>query len=310
MNLRRLIEQYIALQHSIGTRFVSGAYLLRAFGRTRGKNASITNIRPEHVEAFLGTTRPVPRTWHTNLSLLRGFFRYVVSRGYLAAAPLPTVIPKQPPSFVPYIFTQNELSSLLQAIDADERHSCLEPVTMRTLILLLYGAGLRLSETIHLTHGDLDFRSAVLTIRNTKFGKTRLIPFGPKLGESLATYAGRTRSPRPEALFFTTRMKTSIKPTTLQRKFRVMCDRAGIRRTKEALEQPRLHDLRHTFAVHRLTSWYRQGANVQRLLYHLSVYLGHVHIRCTQVYLTMTPELLHEAGQRFESYAGKGQCHD
>lgn len=74
--------------------------------------------------------------------------------------------------------------------------------------------------------------------------------------------------------------------------------------------QPQLYDLRHSFAVHRLTSWYRQGANVQRLLHPLSVYLGHVHIRCTQVYLSMTPELLHAASQRFENYVGKEGCHD
>jgi integrase len=307
MNLQRLIEQYIALQHSLGTRFVSGAYLLRAFGRARGKRARIASIRPEHVEAFLGKTRPVPRAWHTNLSLLPCFFRYAVSRGYLATAPLPIVIPKRPPPFVPYIFTPNELSRLLRAIDADQRHSSLEPATIRTLILLLYGAGLRLREAIDLTHGDVDFRSAVLTIRNTKFGKTRLIPLGPQLGQALAQYAARTRSPRPEAWFFTTRRNTPIQPTTLQRNFRVLCDRAGIHRPDGATEQPRLHDLRHAFAVHRLTSWYRQGANVQRLLHLLSVYLGHVHIRYTQVYLSMTPELLREAGQRFARYAGKGE---
>jgi integrase/recombinase XerD len=76
-----------------------------------------------------------------------------------------------------------------------------------------------------------------------------------------------------------------------------------VRRSDEARYQPRLHDLRHTFAVHRLTAWYRQGADVQRLLYHLSVYLGPAHLAATQVYLTMTAELLHQAGTRFERYA-------
>ena len=95
---------------------------------------------------------------------------------------------------------------------------------------------------------------------------------------------------------------------TLQQNFRILCDRAGIRRT-DTREQPRIHDLRHTFAVHRLTSWYQQGADVQRLLHHLSVYLGHVHLRHTQVYLSMTPELLREASQRFERYAGKERRH-
>jgi site-specific recombinase XerD len=84
----------------------------------------------------------------------------------------------------------------------------------------------------------------------------------------------------------------------------------GIRRTDESQQQPRIHDLRHTFAVHRLTSWYQQGADVQRLLHQLSVYLGHVNLRGTQVYLSMTPELLREASQRFERYAGKERRHD
>ncbi len=310
MKLQHLIEQYITFQQSLGTRFLSGAILLRAFGRALGGKASIASIRPAQVEAFLGKTGPVPRAWHTNLSLLRSFFRYAVSRGYLDVAPLPTVIPKRPPPFIPYIFAHNELHHLLQVIDADQRNSCLEPATMRTLILLLYGAGLRVREAVDLTHADVDFRSAVLTIRNTKFGKTRLVPFGSQLSQVLTQYTVRRRTPRPEALFFMTRMDTPVKPDTLQHNFRILCNRAGIRRTEGATEQPRLHDLRHTFAVHRLTAWYRQGADVQRLLHPLSVYLGHVHIRYTQVYLSMTPELLHEAGQRFESYAGKEECHD
>ncbi len=310
MKLQHLIEQYIAFQQSLGTRFVSGAILLRAFGRALGEKASIASIRPAQVEAFLGKTLPVPRAWHTNLSLLRSFFRYAVSRGYLAVAPLPTVIPKRPSPFIPYIFTHNELRHLLQVIDADQRNSCLEPATMRTLILLLYGAGLRVREAVDLPHADVDFGSAILTIRNTKFGKTRLVPLGSQLGQVLTQYGARRRTPRPEDLFFTTRMDTPVKADTLQHNFRILCNRAGIRRTDGTTEQPRLHDLRHTFAVHRLTAWYRQGADVQRLLHPLSVYLGHVHIRYTQVYLTMTPELLHEAGQRFESYAGKGECHD
>ena len=82
-----------------------------------------------------------------------------------------------------------------------------------------------------------------------------------------------------------------------------------MRRSDEARYQPPLHDLRHTFAVHRLTEWYRRGADVQRLLHHLSVYLGHAHLATTQVYLSLTPELLHEAGTRFERYARGGDGH-
>jgi len=310
MNLHQLIEQYIAFQQSLGNAFLTEARTLRAFGRTIGVKARIADVRPRQVDAFLGTTRPVTINWHIKFRRLRSFFHYAVNRGYLAVAPLPTVIPRRPPPFVPYIFAHEELRRLFQAIDADQRKYCLEPVTMHTLILLLYGAGLRVSEAVNLTRADVDLQGAVLTVRNTKFGKARWVPFGPQLGQALAQYAGRAQAPRTEAPFLTMRLGTGVKPDRLQHHFRILCNRAGIHRTDGATEQPRLHDLRHTFAVHRLTCWYRQGADVQRLLQHLSVYLGHVHIRHTQVYLSMTPELLHEASLRFERYAGKEGCHD
>ena len=101
-----------------------------------------------------------------------------------------------------------------------------------------------------------------------------------------------------------------MKSDTLRHNYRIVCGQAGISRPAGTRYQPRLHDLRHAFAVHRLTSWYRQGADVQRLLPMLSVYLGHVHLRHTQVYLSMTPELLGEAGRRFERYAAKEGRHD
>jgi site-specific recombinase XerD len=304
MNLQLLIEQYIEFQRTLGSPFVTDAIALRAFGRAMGEKAGIGDARPEHVDAFLGKTKPVTLTWHGKYSRLRTFFQYAISRGYIDVAPLPVVIPKRPAPFVPYIYTCEELRRLLRVIDSDKRSSCLEPVTTRTLILLLYGAGLRLREAANLTRADVELNRSVLTIRHTKFDKTRLVPVGAKLGEALAQYAARARKRPAEAPFFTTRIGMAVKPDTLQHNFRILCDRAGIRRT-DGTEQPRLHDLRHTFAVHRLTSWYRQGADVQRLLHLLSVYLGHVHIRHTQVYLTMTPELLHEAGLRFERYAGK-----
>lgn len=310
MNLQRLIEQYIAFQQSLGVAFLTDAGILRAFGRTLGSKARMADIRPRHVDAFLGRTRPVTINWHDKFRRLRSFFHYAISRGYLAAAPLPTAIPKRPPPFIPYIFAKEELRRLFHVIDADRRNWSLEPATMHVLILLLYGAGLRLREATNLTRADVDLQGGVLTIRNSKFGKTRLVPVGTQLAQALTRYAARTKARHAGTLFFTTRTGAAVKPDTLQHNFRILCNRAGIRRTDGTQEQPRLHDLRHTFAVHRLTSWYRQGANVQRLLHHLSVYLGHVHIRHTQVYLPMTPELLQEAGQRFERYARNEERHD
>jgi integrase len=311
MNLQRLIEQYISFQQSLGSPFTTDATSLRAFGRARGARASVSGVRVEHVNAFLGKARPVTTTWFSKLSRLRSFFRYAVSRGHITAAPLPTVMPKYPPAFVPYIYTREELRRLLQVIESHPRSTSLEPATIRTMILVYYGTGLRLREATNLARADADLNRSVLTIRNTKFGKTRLVPVGPQLSRVLVQYDGSRPRGRPaESPFFVTQTGGPVKTRTLLENFRILCDRAGIRRTDEARQQPRIHDLRHTFAVHRLTSWYQEGADVQRLLHQLSVYLGHVELRYTQVYLSMTPELLREASQRFERYAGKERCHD
>jgi site-specific recombinase XerD len=309
MNLQRLIEQYISYQRSLGSSFISDAAVLRAFARSRGPRTSVGAVRVRHVDAFLGKARPVTRTWFTKLSCLRCFFRYAVSRSHIVTAPLPTVMPKRPPVFAPYIYTREELCRLLQAVKSHPQGLCLEPATIRTMILLYYGTGLRLREATNLTRADVDLNGSLLTIRNTKFGKTRLVPVGSHLNQVLVQYDRARPKRRPaEAPFFAKRGGRSVHPVYLERKFRLLCDCAGIRRA-DTREQPRIHDLRHTFAVHRLTTWYEQGADVQRLLHHLSVYLGHVHLRHTQVYLSMTPDLLREASQRFERYAGKEQRH-
>jgi integrase/recombinase XerD len=311
MNLQRLIERYISFQQSLGSPFATNASILRAFGRACGARCSIASIRVRHVDAFLGRARPVTMTWFSKLNRLRPFFQYAVSRRHIAQAPLPPVMPKQPPPFVPYIYAREELHRLLQVIESHSRSICLEPATIRTMILVFYGAGLRLREAINLTRADVNLNSSMLTIRNTKFGKSRLVPVGAQLRDALAQYDdGRPRTRPVSAPFFSTRAGGPVKSQALQDNFRFLCDCAGIRRTDGAHEQPRIHDLRHTFAVHRLISWYEQDADVQRLVYQLSVYLGHVSLQHTQVYLSMTPELLREAGQRFERYAGKERDHD
>jgi site-specific recombinase XerD len=306
MNLQRLIEQYLSFQQSLGISTATTAGILRAFGRARGARAAVAAVRVEQIEAFLGQARPVTMTWFSKLSHLRSFFQYAVSRGHLTTAPLPTVMPKRPPAFVPYIYTREEIRRLLHASACHSPRSSLEPATLRTMLLVFYGAGLRLREATNLTRADVDLVASVLTIRNTKFGKTRLVPVGTQLNGALMEYDGSRPRVRPgDAPFFATRAGGPVKRRTLDQNFRMLCDRAGIRRTDETHQQPRIHDLRHAFAVHRLTSWYQQGVDVPRLLHPLSVSLGHVNLRDTQVYLSMTPDLLREASQRFERYAGK-----
>lgn len=309
MNLRQLIERYIDYRQSLGEQFRANACILRVFGRSVGSRVKVGDVRPEQVSTFLTGHGPITRYWFAKNDALRGFYRYAVSRGYVATWPLPTRLPKRPPPFVPYIYSHEELRRLLEAAAAYQ--GCVvEAATIHTLVLLLYGAGLRLCETIKLDRADVDAEHAVLTIRQTKFGKSRLVPFGSQLGAVLAQYAAR--SPKRAALetpFFTTQTGTRLKKRTVQGCFRRVCDQAGIRRSNGGRFQPRLHDLRHSFAVHRLTSWYQQGADVQHLLPQLSTYLGHSCLSCTQVYLSMTPELLQEAGKRFEQYARGEDSH-
>ena len=246
MSLQRLIEQYISFQRSLGSSFITSAGILRAFGRVRGPRASVANVRVRHVDAFLGKARPVTKTWFIKLSCLRSFFQYAVSRGYITTAPLPAATPKHPPLFVPYIYTQEELRRLFQEIKSHPQGtSTLEPVTIRTLILLYYGAGLRLREATNLARTDVNLNESVLTIRNTKFGKTRLVPVGPQLSRALIQYERTRPKGQPaDAPFFTTTLGRRVNTRTLQKIFRILCDRAAIRRT-DTNEQPRIHDLRH-----------------------------------------------------------------
>ncbi len=311
MNLQLLIRQYLGYRKSLGWRACSEDGYLGGFGRFMGPDADITDVRVEYVYAFLAGNGPITSTWHTKYTMLRSFYRYAVSRGYVAVAPLPTKVPKRPPRFVPYIYAHEELRRLMQAVDSVRRRSdCyLKAITIRTILTLLYGAGLRLQEALGLNDTDVDLDGSLLTIYQSKFGKSRLLPIGPQLKQALSQYA-QARTTKPNAPFFTTRTGDRIRSEVVQEYFRILCRSVGICRNGGAGEQPRLHDLRHTFAVHRLTSWYQQGADVQKLLPHLSTYLGHVDIGSTQVYLTMTPELLNEASQRFERYAAKGGRHE
>jgi len=257
----------------------------------------------------------VTRYWHRKHGVLRGLYTYAISRGVVAESPLPTIVPKLPTRFVPYVYTHDELGRLVRATPSYRPHyRKLEPHTLRAMILLLYGAGLRVSEAVALLLGDVDLPNALLTVRNTKFHKTRLVPLGADLQQVLTQYLAQRQtaghSQRPGTPFFVLRRGTPVSVQIVEQNFRCLCAYAGVRRSDGARYQPRLHDLRHSFAVHRLTSWYRQGADVQTLLLYLSTSLGHVNLAATQVYLTMTPELLQEASRRFQQYACEERYHD
>jgi integrase/recombinase XerD len=306
MKLSELTAQYVAHKQSMGMRFRTEQRTLKSFCRAIG-DIALAEVHAAPVLAFVAGTGPVTRFWHRKHEVLVGFYRFAISRGYCAVSPLPTLVPKRPPAFVPYIYSHEELRRLLKATSVCEHPCCkVRAYTYRALILLLYGAGLRIHEALALSLNDVSLSTALIQIRETKFYKTRLVPIGPDLVNVLTRYANQRKedhSAQPDHPFFVCRNGNAIKPWTPDLIFSRLRRRAKVERHDGGRFQPRLHDLRHSFAVHRLISWYRQGADVQRLLPKLATYLGHVNVAATQRYLTMTPELLREASQRFERYA-------
>jgi integrase/recombinase XerD len=314
MNIQDLVTKYVVYRRTLGERCNTTENVLRSFCRAAGLQTPVNRIRSKVVADFLAGTGTITRTWHFKYRAMKRLFQFAVSRGHMTKVPLPTELPKCLSSFVPYIYSHDEIRRLLKAVPSYQRFpGRLEPPTLRAILLLLYGAGLRRGEAMGLSVADVDLANSLLTVRDTKFFKSRLVPIGPDLTKMLSDYARWRRDTHPSAdagsCFFIGRKRKKIHRWTLQDAFEQLREYAGVRRADGGRYQPRLHDLRHSFAVHRLTAWYRQGADVQRLIYHLSIYLGHARLSHTQVYLTMTPELLQQAGTLFEQYARREDRH-
>ena len=183
MKLCELTAQYVTHKQSMGMRFRTEQRTLKSFCRAMG-DIAMADVQAAPVLAFIAGTGPVTRFWHRKHEVLVGFYRFAIWRGYCAVSPLPTLVPKRPPAFVPYIYSHEELQHLLDATSICEHPRCqVRAYTYRTLILLLYGAGLRIHEALTLTLHDVSLSNALIQIRETKFYKTRLVPIGPDLGQ-------------------------------------------------------------------------------------------------------------------------------
>jgi site-specific recombinase XerD len=309
MKIADAVREYVVYKQSLGMSYKSRALRLNAFARFAGP-IGLEKVTPEMIRRFLDGDRPVTTEWFNKFSALNTFFRFAIARSYTTQNPLPHSQPKSPRQFRPYIYSVEEVKKMIRVVDGRHRGRWhLEPRTVRTLLLLLYGTGLRIGEAIRLQHRDVDFRERMLTIRETKFYKSRLVPVSPDLADALQEYFDRKwagASCAPESPFLTTYDGRPVTCQTAELAFKRIRYEAGVKRTDDFHFQPRLHDFRHTFAVRRLVTWYKAGKNVQRLLPHLATYLGHVSIRETARYLTMTKELLDQASQRFALYANPG----
>jgi site-specific recombinase XerD len=307
MTLPRLVADYLLYRRALGRRLITEGLILRSFCRSFGKRP-LTHIRVDSVLAFLRRGSVSHETVARRHRALAGFYRYVQGRYDALLTPLPDLPTVPPSSFVPYIYSHEELKRLLRATTT----ACKNPLalvdaqTLRTSVLLLYGAGLRLGEALALNVADVDLSQAVLIVRQAKFYKTRLVPLGHDLVEVLITYRhwrDRHFPSDPLTPFFCLRNGKRAHHKVMERTFRLLCVIAHVSRDGGPRRQPRLHDLRHAAAVHRLIEWYRTGADMQQLLPRLATYLGHRNLSSTQRYLTLTPQLLRAASLRFQQYA-------
>ncbi|WP_155309032.1 tyrosine-type recombinase/integrase [Desulfosarcina ovata] len=306
MNLSQVTFLYLSHKRALGRKFRAEEDILRAFCKAIG-DRPITAIEREVVLTFINGKGPITEYWTKKYRVLSGLYRYAIARGLAKASPLPRTIPKPTvPVFVPYIYSHEELKRLLDTVStACAGRASIEEDVFRNLLLLLYGAGLRLSEALALTLGAVDLTQAYLHVHETKFFKSRLVPLGKDLTTILSDYISNRhkRTTQLESPLFCFRDGSPLSQSAVRSTFRRLRSYAGVLRDGGSRHQPRLHDLRHTSAVHRVIAWYRNGADLQELLPKLATYMGHVDLSATQRYLTMTPELLRLASLRFENYA-------
>ena len=309
MTVREAVDRYVAWQRDHGAKFRSSAETLDAFCRRIGEDRDCDSVGVDEIRGFLAGKAALTRTRAVKYGTLTGFYRFALSRGHVSRIPMPPrEAEPRPPEVAPsFIFTHEELRRLFKAAGSGRRRCPkLDAETFRAFLILLYGAGLRSGEARRLTLADVDLDSAVLAVNDTKFYKSRLVPVGADLVGVLRRYAAiRARRPRIEgtqSTFLACRDGSPLSKSIVGNAFHATLRAAGIDRHKPGCRTACLHSLRHTFATHRLATWHRQQADVQRLLPALSTYLGHASVAATQVYISMTPELLNEASRRFERY--------
>jgi integrase len=241
-----------------------------------------------------------PSWWATRLSAARVFARHMASLDSATEIPPTRLLPPAPHRAVPYIYTAAEIAALLNATARIRTRRVAS--TYYALIGLLAVTGMRISEAINLDRGDIDYDQGLLVVRDSKFGKSRELVLHPSTLRALREYAGARDShqarPRTEAWFVSSTGNRLIYQNVHFR-FHKLTQIAGLAPRSDRC-RPRIHDLRHTFAVNALLGWYQAGADVAARLPLLSTYLGHVHPTSTYWYLSATPELMQIVAERLD----------
>jgi integrase/recombinase XerD len=298
---------FIAEKQACGYGYVAERALLGRFDRFLAEQGLREPALPRDLVEQWVAKRPQesPGTQRLRFGLTRHFATFLTRHGYPAYVPDAHRMPRRPSSFVPYIFTHDEVGRLLQAAAAlpFRAYSPLRTYMVPTLVRLLYSCGLRVSEALHLQVADVDLAVGVLTIHQSKFRKDRLVPLPPALTQRLRQYVAIAGRRPDEAIFFASPQGGAYHSSPIYKVFRHLLWVSRIPHGGRG-QGPRLHDLRHTFAVHRLAQWYRNGADLQAKLPVLATYMGHCSVRGTQRYLQLTAELFPELSRRLDTAYG------
>jgi integrase len=301
------VEEYLAYRRALGYRLRSEGLLLRSFARYADDSGHRGPLSTELALRWARLPEQATRRYQARrLELLRGLAGYLAPREPGTEVPPRGLLGSSRSWRKSFIFSEAEIAALLEAARSLAPADGLRPRTYATLLGLMACTGLRITEALTLESGDIDLESGVLTVRQTKFRKSRLIPLHPSTIEPLRDYAAaRNRhghAPR-DTTFFVSDAGRPLPYTTVRHTFHRLLKRAMPGAASTGRARPRLHDLRHTFVCRRLMAWYRDGTDIDRAIDRLSAYLGHAKVTDTYWYLTGVPELLALAGRRFEPFA-------
>jgi len=309
-------KAYLELLNAAGVKSRHIRTVLAKFSQFLTNN-SITSprmITTAVIQEWIDSLAFDQRNTRNRVCTLRRFFEYLYKLRAVKANPVTDEIMDNighpVSSFKPYIYTVEEIKTLLWDAKQVPSNSLfkLKPQVLYTVIAMLYTLGLRLNEALNLTLTDVDFGQGTIFIRDSKFHKDRIIPFGPKMSAHLKKYISLRRQIfkplKPTDYLFIARQRFRVSDGHIRYTFSKLI-KSRQTNYPPGKVQPRLHDLRHTFAVHRLLQWYKDGVDVQNKLPLLSTFMGHVDIYSTQVYLSITEDLLKEANKRFRLNFGR-----
>lgn len=291
--LGSIIDGYIEEKRSVGYKYKKGSSLLKQFDTLAANKNLLEKKLPKELVLLWTEKRPneTVSTRNGRISIIRGLATYMVRLGYEAYIFPVAIISIDRYSYVPYIFSEIELKNIFTICDSYP-FSGLSPnrhLTLPLLFRVLYGCGLRISEALNLKLKDVDLNQGTLFIRDTKFGKERKVPMAGTLTERCRLYVEKIHQiESTDTFLFPSPYGGRYKEGTIYKLFREILWKAGISHSGKG---PRLHDFRHSFAVHCLKKWVLNEEDITNLLPYLSAFLGHVDLRGTKHYLRLTADL-------------------